>query len=206
MPLRDDFRSPGNDEPITTSATSDSLLERVRRFDPDAWSRFSRLYSPLVYRWCRQARLQESDAADISQEVFRSVAGAIEGFHRGGAGESFRGWLWTITRNKLRDHFRRRLAQPGGVGGSDIQRRLLEIPEAPPDDGGFDVAGSLAHRALDQVECEFEPRTWQAFLRVTVGGQNPAAVSEDLQMTVGAVYTAKSRVLRRLRAEMEGFL
>lgn len=193
-----------------SSSTSASLLDRVRKSDPVAWERFARLYGPLIYRWARQAGVQESDAADVSQEVFRAVVNGMDGFHRNQPGDSFRGWLWTITKNRLRDFFRHQAAHPDIVGGSDVRQRLLEIPDSLSQEGaeppGFDAAGSLAHRALELVREEFEPRTWQAFLRVTLGGQSPAAVAEELGMSIGAVYTGKSRVLRRLREEMEGLI
>ncbi len=54
----------------SSSSTSTSLLGRVKSRDPDAWERFVKLYSPLVYRWARQVGLQESDASDLAQEVF----------------------------------------------------------------------------------------------------------------------------------------
>lgn len=139
--------------PVTesSSSTSASLLDRVRQLDPEAWDRLSRFYSPVVYRWCRHAGVQDNDAADVSQEVFRAVANGIGGFRREKPGDSFRGWLWTITRNKIRDHFRRLADRPGGVGGSAANRRMLEIPDIIPEDDtdptGFDVTGSLAHLA-----------------------------------------------------------
>ncbi len=192
------------------SSTSASLIERVRKLEPDAWLRLSKLYSPLVYRWCRRAGLQDSDAADVVQETFRAVAIGIQRFRHEQPGDSFRGWLWTIAKNKLHDHFRRCAARPGALGGSDAHSRLLQIPDADSaasDDGGqFDSTSSLAHRALELVRNEFEERTWQAFLRIVVGGERPADVAADLGMTFGAVCTAKWRVLRRVRQELDGLL
>jgi RNA polymerase sigma-70 factor (ECF subfamily) len=186
------------------------LIERVINLDPDAWQRLSRLYSLLVYRWCRRAGLQDSDAADVVQEVFRAVAGGISRFRHDQPSDSFRGWLYTITKNKIHDHFRQHTARPDAVGGSDAQSQLLQIPDtlsAESDAGDeFDAASSIAHRALELVRGEFEERTWQAFLRTAVGGQAPAIVADDLEMSVGAVCTAKWRVLRRVRQELEGLL
>ena len=191
----------------STSSTSLSLLDRVKEFDADAWDRFTKLYGPIVYRWCRQAGLQDNDAADVSQEVFRAVANGIGSFRQEDANSSFRGWLWTVTRNKVRDYFRWLSSRPGAVGGTDANLQLQSIPDFPPDDdhsSDGDLTGSLAHRALELVRDEFETRTWQAFLRVAVGGHSLGVVAEELGMKIGAVYTAKSRVLRRLREEVEG--
>src|SRR2546425_622239 len=99
--------------PITGSSsaapqsTSSSLLERVKARDADGWRRLVRLYSPMVFDWCRQRGLQSEDAADVLQEVFQAVFQHVADFRRDRPGDSFRGWLWTITQNKLHDHFRR---------------------------------------------------------------------------------------------------
>jgi RNA polymerase sigma-70 factor (ECF subfamily) len=110
----------------------------------------------------------------------------------------------TITRNKVYDHFRTRQGHPPAQGGSAAHEALLEIreprslrPENPP---GADAA--IFPNALELVRAEFENRTWEAFWRAVIEGQSPAHVAEDLEMTVQAVYKAKSRVLRRLRAEL----
>ena len=59
------------DDPGTTSV---SLVDRLKWDDPEGWRRHVRLYGPLIYRWCRRGRLQPEDAADVVQEVFRTVA------------------------------------------------------------------------------------------------------------------------------------
>jgi RNA polymerase sigma-70 factor, ECF subfamily len=188
------------------SRTSLSLLERVRARDRAAWERLAGLYGPMVYGWCLRAGLQPADAADVGQEVFAAVARGIDGFRRDREGDTFRGWLYVITRNKLRD----RAASPGavGIGGSDAQRRLAELPAAQPDEpgapGGTEEVSerkALCRRAIECVRGEFEPRTWQAFWRAFVDGHAPADIASDLGITVNAVYLAKSRILRRLREE-----
>ena len=63
-------------------STSRSLLERAKACDPAAWQKISDVYNLLVYQWCRHAGLQSNDAADVSQEVFQSVAGAIGTFRK----------------------------------------------------------------------------------------------------------------------------
>src|SRR5262245_48996096 len=117
-----------------TQATSLSLLARVQARQADAWGRLVELYAPLVYHWCGRCGLAAEDAADVSQEVFRSVAEHVGGFRKQRAGDSFRGWLRTITRNKVRDHFRRRQHQPQAPGGTDAQIRLLAVPDQALDE------------------------------------------------------------------------
>ncbi len=185
---------------------SSSLLDRIKLQDPEAWRRLVRLYGPVVYGWCRQSGLQPADAADVSQETFRAVAAGVEHFRREQPGDTFRGWLWTITRNKVRDHFRRCQGPEVARGGSDAQQQMVEIPDRPPESvpsaGQSSPDNSPAHRALEQIRAEFEPRTWQAFWRTTVDRQPAAAVADELAMNPAAVYQAKSRVMRRIREEL----
>ena len=114
-------------------SASGSLLERLKARDPEAWQRLIDLYTPLIYGWCRQCGLQAEDLADIGQEVFAAVASNKEGFRRDVPGASFRGWLWTITRNKVRDYFRRQKGKAQAQGGTAFQQRLAQVPEDEPE-------------------------------------------------------------------------
>jgi RNA polymerase sigma-70 factor (ECF subfamily) len=199
--------SAGNDAgALPSTGTSRSLLERVKADDAAAWDRLVSLYAPLVLHWCRRWDLQEQDVADVFQEVFQAVAAHIAGFRKQREGDTFRGWLRTITHHKVQDHFRRLGREPGGVGGTDAQVRLAQVPAPAPseDDGaGAEPAErSLFHRALELIRSDFEERTWQAFWRTTVEGQAAKDVASDLGMTPGAVRVAKCRVLQRLREEL----
>ena len=98
------------------SSTSLSLLRRVREQDPDAWRALVDLYGPLVFYWGRRSGLSPADAADVLQDVFAAVHGAIARFERDCQTGTFRGWLWTIARNKIRDHFRKRADDPHAAG------------------------------------------------------------------------------------------
>src|SRR5713101_315098 len=103
-------------------ATRASLLVRLRdRQDHAAWSEFVRLYAPLVYRFARRRGLQDADAADLMQEVLRSVSGAMGRLNYDPGRGSFRGWLYTITRNKLNTFLTRQKRQVLGTGESGMQ-------------------------------------------------------------------------------------
>jgi RNA polymerase sigma-70 factor (ECF subfamily) len=190
----------GGSQPST--GTSRSLLEGIKADDPVAWERLVALYAPLVFHWCRRWDLQDQDVADICQEVFQAVVAHIDTFRRERKGDTFRGWLRTILRNKVHDHFRRLGHGGRGVGGTDAQRRFAQLPmmESEQEDkpAGEEERG-LLDRALELVRDDFEERTWQAFVRIVIEGQAPKDVAVDLEMSPGAVRVAKSRVLRRLR-------
>jgi RNA polymerase sigma-70 factor (ECF subfamily) len=189
-------------------ATSLTLLQRVQAHQPDAWERLVDLYTPLVYHWCRRAGLSREDSADVFQEVFRSVAEHVLDFRRDRPGDSFRGWLRTITRHKTLDHFRRSQHQPEAAGGSEVQRRLNQVPDPVIEE---DPSEELILRrqvllALETVRPEVEERTWQAFWKVQIDGKEPREVADEMGMTAAAVRKARYRILERMRQELDGLL
>jgi RNA polymerase sigma-70 factor (ECF subfamily) len=201
---------PADGGPPGSGPTSVSLLHQVRAHDPDAWRRLVHLYSPQVFRWCRRAGLSGDDAADVLQNVFFAVATRIVDFRRDTPDDSFRGWLWGITRFKIADHFRAVQGTPAAAGGSTAQNHLNEVSDGlgPPDPepSEADDRTQLLTRALEMIRGDFAPHTWQAFCRCTLDGHPAADVARDLGMTLDAVYQAKARVLRRVREEFADLL
>lgn len=166
----------------------------------------AKLYTPLVYRWARQGGLQSADAVDVVQEVFRTVAEKIDDFQPDLPGATFRGWLWTISRNEVRLHYRKQQRRAQATGGSEANNRLQQYPdllERQDEPADFDSRKSLVHRALQLVRQDFNDQTWQAFSRTTFDGSSASDVAADLGMTPAAVRQAKYRVLCRLREVLE---
>src|SRR5262245_3272794 len=167
------------------TSTSRSLLARLHANEPAAWDRLIALYAPLVWHWCRKMALPQQDVADVFQEVFKAVALHIATFRRDRPKDTFRGWLRTITKNKVRDHFRARERQPNAAGGTEAKMLLAQIPDAVDDDDPVDenvVEQQLFHRALALIQSEFEESTWRAFWGVVVDGRAPQEVAEGLGM------------------------
>jgi len=198
----------GGAQSETGDSTSVSLLRRAKANDSAAWERLSRLYSPLVYQWCRRFGLHAADAADVVQDTFRSVALSIGQFRHDAAGGSFRGWLWTIARNKVHDFHRRQGRQAEAAGGTTAHRNLQQLPEMAPEEADESsrqqVTADLAERALVLMQTDFEERTWRAFWLTAVEQKTAAEAGQELALSTAAVYMAKSRVLRRLREELDG--
>jgi RNA polymerase sigma-70 factor (ECF subfamily) len=186
-------------------ATRASLLLRIR--DPQdrlAWGEFVALYAPLIYAYGRRHGLQDSDAADLSQEVLRRVARSAARFEYDPARGSFRGWLLTVTRNEVRKQAARRTREEAGTGDTDV-RQLLE---QQPDDRDAeawqrDYQWNLFQWAADRVRGEFRDPTWQAFWRTAVLSEEVEDVARALGLTAGAVYVARSRVTARIRQEIQ---
>jgi RNA polymerase sigma-70 factor (ECF subfamily) len=198
---------PPTRRPAATS-TSRSLLRRLRDDEPAAWERLTALYAPLVYHWCRRMGLAEQDMPDVFQQVFQSVALHIEAFQKDGPRDTFRGWLRVITRNKVRDHFRRTARQPQAAGGTDAQIYFSQVTDPFGDADEPDAAShdeeyhQLLHGAMQLIREQIHPQTWQAFWKVVVEGKTPEEAGNELGMRPGTVRVAKSRVLSRLRAEL----
>ena len=185
------------------SSISANLLDRLRCCDANAWTRLIRLFGPKVYQWCRAAGLQPDDAADVGQEVFRAVVGGVGRLRRQGPADTFGGWLWRITQHKLRDYWRQRGRRPEAFGGSSIRRWIEQVPDQYSRDSGSSSEFERLMAALATVQADVESRTWQAFWLVTIEGWTAREAAGRLAMSRGAVYVAKSRVLRRLRDELD---
>jgi RNA polymerase sigma-70 factor (ECF subfamily) len=193
---------------MTASPTTRySLLLRIQ--DPrnqSAWSEFVTIYEPLIYRLARRKGLQDADARDLCQDVFRAVARAARRWVPDPERGSFRGWLFQISRNLLLNALRHQRRHPRGTGDSDLLR-LLDAQPAPNDEYWQVVEQEyrreLFQTAAKSIEPEFTPATWQAFWQTAALAQEAANVAKGLGISTGAVYIAKSRVLARLRLRVQ---
>jgi RNA polymerase sigma factor (sigma-70 family) len=188
-------------------ATRQSLLVRLKDpKDGQAWAEFVAIYSPLIDRLARAKGFQAADAADLAQEVFRAVAGAIDRYDPDPERGSFRGWLFKIARNLMINLLAARRVRPQATGDSNVQEMLERVP-AP--DGAETALFDAEYRrrlflwAAEQVRGEFRESTWRAFWLTAVEGVEAGAAATAAGISVGAVYIAKSRVMARLRSVIE---
>ncbi len=207
--LESDFRR----SPVSIGSTSPELLAASKRADPAAWERLVAVYSPLVYSWSRHFGLPPEAAKDIVQDVLRAVFTNLERFDTDREDGSFRGWLRTITNNKMIDRLRCESNQTQAIGGSDAQQRLGQIQDVVNFLSGAGQAGSSGlssrgseeralHKVIKRVRGDFTDLTWQAFWGMMVDNRSSTELGTELQMSGAAVRLAKARVLRRLREEL----
>jgi RNA polymerase sigma-70 factor (ECF subfamily) len=188
-------------------ATRASLLMRIRNgADTEAWREFVELYAALIYGFARKRGLQDADAADLMQDVLRAVAASAGRLEYDPARGSFRSWLYTVTRNKLYNFLNGQRRHVRATGDSGVQKRLEEESSGSDDTALLwdrEYERRLFSFAAERIRNEFREQTWRAFWHTAVDGQAAQQVAEALQMSPGAVYVAKSRVLARLRREIE---
>lgn len=184
--------------------TSISLLDRLKAAGPDAsdWDRLHDLYMPLIRRWLGRVPGLGDEAADLAQEIMIVLAREIPRFDRRREG-SFRAWLRQVTVNRARTHWRRAVRRP--VVGLDPADGFLDRLADPNDDlarlWDREHDSQVVEKLLAAVRPEFSSSTWQAFRRFALEGVSARQVAEELELSENAVILAKSRVLKRLRAE-----
>jgi RNA polymerase sigma factor (sigma-70 family) len=185
-------------------ATRLSLLVRLRDArDDGAWSQFVELYAPLVFGFARKHGLQDADAADLTQDVLQAVSGGIRRLDYDAGRGSFRGWLFTVARNKLRNFLAAQRRPGRATGDSAAQQRFEELPAREEEQSAWwdqEYERRVFAWAAEQARGAFRDSTWQAFWQTAVEGKTGPEVARMLGMTVAAVYLAKGRVMERLKA------
>lgn len=179
--------------------TRDSLLLQIRdSSDRESWYEFAAIYRPIVYRMARHRGLQDADAQDLAQQVLLSVAGAIADWETDPQRARFRNWLSRVARNAIIDAFRR-VRPDAGQGGTTVMTRLAEAPASVDAEVEQERHRELFRWAAKESRAEFTEETWLAFWKTTVDGQPIEVVADELGKSIGAVYTARSRVMKRLQ-------
>jgi RNA polymerase sigma-70 factor, ECF subfamily len=182
--------------------TRDSLLVQVQ--DPanrDAWDLFARIYRPAIVRIAMARGLQHADAQDLSQQVLMAVASAIGTWEKRDESTRFRHWLSRVTKNAILNALTRR-PKDQAIGGSSIEELLREVvdrDEATTSLLEIQLRRELYLQAAELIKAEFRQDSWQAFELSVAGDLTIEQVAQQLGKSVGAIYTARSRIMFRLR-------
>jgi RNA polymerase sigma-70 factor (ECF subfamily) len=164
------------------------------------WKQLLDGYGPLLHGWLTRSGVKPAERDDLVQEVLIVVVQHISDFEHRGPG-AFRAWLRGILANHVRKFFRTRTDHPAIDldAVADPHSELGKLWDREHDE-------HLAARALRLVEGDFSSVTWHAFRRQVLDGRPPTEVARELSLSLNAVILAKSRVLKRLRAELQGLL
>jgi RNA polymerase sigma-70 factor (ECF subfamily) len=192
------------------ATTSQSLLDRLKNAPPEDadWTQLRDLYLPLIRHWLARVPGLHDEADDLVQNVFEVLVRKLPSFERQRDG-AFRAWLRQITVNRIRAFGKARQKQPRAGLGAEVDQLLAQLADPNSDlsrqwDREHDR--HVTQKMLALVQSDFQPTTWQAFTRFALDGHPAAKVAQELGMSEHAVVQAKSRVLKRLRAEAGGFL
>jgi RNA polymerase sigma-70 factor (ECF subfamily) len=184
--------------------TQITLLSQLRRDPSDqaGWDEFVERYGRHIYRWCRQWRLQDADAEDLTQDILVKLAQKLRHFAYDPS-RSFRGWLKTVAHHAWRDFVDSRHGR--AAAGDSRVRELLETLEARDGlvqklEEAFDL--ELLNAAKVRVRLRVAPHTWEAFRLVALEGVPAAEVATMVHMQVAMIYVAKSKVQKMLQEEI----
>lgn len=190
--------------------TSLSLLARLaQESDSESWGRLVEIYTPLLRRWLARYHVQTSDADDIVQEVLLTVSREVTEFEHNQRKGAFRSWLRAILVNRLRNFWRSRQYRPVATGNSDFMQQLDAFADQDSETSQIwnrQHDEQVVSRTLEIIRPRVAPKTWEAFRKQAIEGISASLVARDLEMSVDAVYAAKSRVLKMLRLEVAGLL
>jgi RNA polymerase sigma factor (sigma-70 family) len=191
-----------------TPDTRASLLIRVRNpADQVAWQEFVDIYRPVILRLARQKGMQEADAEDVVQDVLVAVGRAVEQRAHDRKRAKFRTWLQRVAHHAILNALTR--ARPDRGSGDSALLAVLH-GRASPAGPDSDLL-RLEHRrevfrwAVQQVRKEFHPATWDAFWRTAVEGRAVEVVARELMKNPGAIYAARSRVMRRIQDKVREY-
>jgi len=192
----------------STPETRPSLLIRVRDpADQAAWREFDEIYRPVILRIAQYKGMQAADAEDIAQEVLLAVAKAVEQREHDPKRAKFRTWLHRVANNIILDALGRR--KPDRAAGGSSLQAVLDQKESPggPDSEllRLEYRREIFRWAARQVRREFRQETWDAFWSTYIEGRSVEVVAKELAKDAGAVYAARSRVMRRIREKAAGY-
>jgi RNA polymerase sigma-70 factor (ECF subfamily) len=190
-------------------STSRSLLFQAQEGREAAWQRIVDLYRPLIRGCLLQRGVDAQDAEDLTQEVLAVLVRELPRFRHAGQTGAFRSWLRHITVNRAREYWRAGRQRTAAVGGSDFLQQIQQLEDSDSDltrNWNEEHDRHVLRHLLAQMEDEFGPTPIRAFCRLMFDGAPAREVATELGTTVGAVYTAKSRVLARLREEAAGLI
>jgi RNA polymerase sigma-70 factor, ECF subfamily len=195
-----DVAATGFSHTITKTLDSDSaIVERCLAGDSAAWEDLVRAHSRRVYGLCYRFTGKDSEAQDLTQEVFLRVFRALSSFRA--AEGSFTTWLARLTRNLLIDNYRR-TRNERVTDSIEEQLPRVEVQTggaaAVPSRPDTALAGREASELLQAALGKLSPELRETIILRDLQEMEYKEIAEVLNIPEG---TVKSR-LNRGRAEL----
>lgn len=172
-----------------------NLVERCLAGQESAWEDLVKLHTRRVFAICYRFTNSDSEAQDLTQEVFLRIFKNLKSF-RSGEG-SFAVWLTRLTRNLLIDHYRRtRLDR--ATDSLEDQASVLEEKTAMMSRTDGMLAGREASELLQHALQKLSPDLRETVILRDLEELDYREIAHVLNVPEG---TVKSR-LNRGRAEL----
>lgn len=184
--------------------TRKSLLVRAQN-DPGskAWYTLFEIYQPLVENWLKSRGINETDVADISQEVMLALSQKLRNFEHNNRTGAFRNWLKTITIHRCRRHWDKN-KRKREIQGHQVEK-LLEQASDPNSE--LSIIWDREHdlhvlkSVLQIVKNEFDPKVYSVFHRTAFTNLPAKQIADEFGISTGQVYKYKFRVMKRITEE-----
>ena len=179
------------------AAIDDDLVVRART-DRAAFELLYERYYPRVARYCLRRLADRTIAEDVTADVFLQVASHLGTF--AGRGETdFRRWLFRIATNAINAQRRQSLRRTELLQAAAERGQFERAVTAPPRAAEHDRLDWPAVRAaIERLEQREQTIVTLRFF----AGCSHEEIAAVIDMSAGAVRTALSRALARLRAEL----
>ena len=171
------------------------LVERCLGGEESAWEEMAKAYTRRVYALCYRFTGSDSQAQDMTQEVFLRIFKNLKSF-RSGEG-SFTTWLTKLTRNLLIDHYRRTKLDRATDSIEDQLPVLEEVQTTFTRTDGL-LAGREASEILQAGLQRLSPELREAVILRDLEEMEYREIARVLNVPEG---TVKSR-LNRGRSEL----
>lgn len=187
-----------------TNLTRMTFIMRLKdRSNSIGWNEFQDRYGELLYRYARSVGASHADAEDSVQEVVLYLFKAMDGFEYDARKGRFRSYLRSSIIRALARRGKRESKQPSPVDPKNFD--FVAAKTEAGTDGKWDREWQM-HRlrwALRSVVGEFEESTMKAFELHVLAGLSAEETAVEAGISKASVYQSKSRVLKRVRAQLQ---
>jgi RNA polymerase sigma-70 factor (ECF subfamily) len=176
------------------------LLQRLQQTGEKAdWDLLVDLYSTPLFLWACRAGLQGSDAAELVREIFAAMARKLAEYRPGSTG-GFRTWVRFLAHAERQRLLREKMVAARGASAAEP---VAPVPAAAEAIWEGEYLPLLLRNAVELLQSEYPAEDWKACVGLTIEGRPASEVGAELGLSPAAVYAAESRVLHRVRQELE---